>query len=120
MWRRPPIASRRARRRPPVSPRPSKASSRRVTPSEGASRFLRTAAVAALLHAAGVRAFAMQATAERHVVGGGGCELSPGAYESQGYTVRRVEVRGTFDLFQLAPSTAARAIGIDFPVEGEP
>ena len=61
-----------------------------------------------------------QATAERHVVGGGGCELSPGAYDSQGYIVRRVEVRGTFDLFQLAPSTAAHAIGIDLPVEGEP
>ena len=62
----------------------------------------------------------MQATAERQVVGGGGCELAPGAYESQGYAVRRVEVRGTFDWFQLMPSTAARAAGIDLPVEGEP
>ena len=54
------------------------------------------------------------------MIGGGGCELSPGTYESQGYSVRRVEVRGTFDLFQLAPSTAARAMGVNLPVEGEP
>ena len=62
----------------------------------------------------------MQATVEHDVIGGGGCELSPGAYESQGYLVRRVEVRGAFDLFQLVPSTAARAIGVDLPVEGDP
>jgi hypothetical protein len=62
----------------------------------------------------------MQATVERTVVDGGGCELSPGAYESQGYIVRQVEVRGAFDLFQLVPSTAARAMGVDLPVEGEP
>jgi hypothetical protein len=62
----------------------------------------------------------MQPTAEPDVVDGGGCGLLPGAYESQGYIVGRVEVRGAFDLFQLVPSTAARAIGVDLPVEGDP
>lgn len=62
----------------------------------------------------------MQPTVEPDVVDGGGCGLSPGAYESQGYIVGRVEVRGAFDLFQLVPSTAARAIGVDLPVEGDP
>ncbi len=62
----------------------------------------------------------MQATGEHTVVDGGGCELLPGAYESQGYIVRHTEIRDAFDLFQLVPSTAARAMGIDLPVEGQP
>ena len=73
-----------------------------MTPSGLASRFLSAAAIAAVLQAACVRVLAMQATVERTVVDGGGCQLSPGTYESQGYIVRQVEVRGAFDLFAHA------------------
>jgi hypothetical protein len=76
-------------------------------------------AIAALLTISRVPAFAMQAS-DPEVVDGGSCPLTPGEYETQGYVVARVEVRGVFDLFQLSPSTSAVLGGIELPVEGAP
>ena len=77
------------------------------------------AAVATLLEVAAVRTFAFEPVSAAGIVDAGNCPLDPGAYEAQGYLVRRVLVRGVFDLFQLVPSTSVRLAGVDLPIEGQ-
>jgi hypothetical protein len=76
-------------------------------------------AIAALLTISSAPALAMPAS-NPEVVDGGSCPLTPGEYETQGYVVRRVEVRAVFDLFQLSPSTSELLRGIELPIEGAP
>jgi hypothetical protein len=76
------------------------------------------AAVATLLEVAAVRTFAFQPVSAADI-GAGNCPLDPGAYEAQGYLVRRVFVRGLFDLFQLVPSTSVRLAGVELPMAGQ-